>query len=61
LSREPAERYISGFGISIETDSAKGKGAAGAFIRKIEFLKWHFEFEPLLLRQRFLRVIVGID
>jgi len=30
---------ISGFGISIDTSSAKGKGTARAFVRKIEFLQ----------------------
>ena len=30
---------ISGFAISIDTDSAKGKGDARSFIRKIEFLQ----------------------
>jgi hypothetical protein len=30
---------ISGIGISIDTESAKGSGAAKAFIRKIEFVK----------------------
>jgi hypothetical protein len=30
---------ISGFGIGIDTDSAKGSGAAKSFIRKIEFIK----------------------
>jgi hypothetical protein len=31
--------YISGLGIAIDTDAAKGKGTAKSFIRKIEFLK----------------------
>ena len=30
---------ISGVGIAIDTDSAKGKGTAKSFIREIEFLK----------------------
>jgi hypothetical protein len=30
---------ISGLGISIDTSSAKGKGTAKAFVRKIEFLR----------------------
>ena len=30
---------ISGFGISIDTNNAKGNGVARAFVRKIEFLK----------------------
>lgn len=30
---------ISGFGISIDTNNAKGNGVAKAFVRKIEFLK----------------------
>jgi Protein of unknown function (DUF3047) len=36
LSRTP---YISGLGIAIDTDSAKGKGTAKSFIREIEFLR----------------------
>jgi len=36
LSETP---YISGLGIAIDTDSAKGNGTAKSFIRKIEFLK----------------------
>ena len=30
--------YVSGFGIGIDTDSAKGNGTASAFIQSIEFL-----------------------
>jgi hypothetical protein len=36
LSHTP---YISGVGIAIDTDSAKGKGTAKSFIREIEFLR----------------------
>lgn len=31
--------YVSGLGIAIDTDGAKGKGTARAFIKSIEFLK----------------------
>jgi len=30
--------YVSGFGIGIDTDSAKGNGTANSFVQKIEFL-----------------------